>query len=277
MHTLIAALRSGSRILDLGSEGRSFPTDRDDLTIVRLNPQARATGAPGSSVAADAANMPFASGSFDLVVINRRLDAIPRLEAALADAGRVLTPDGALFLAVPDSGAPANRIYRWMGRSREDVNAFRSPEEVTRLVERATGLPHRATRALFSSLSFLNARHRTGRPQIKSALFAFGNERFLAIVTWMLHRIDDRFGTRMSRYGWSFYFSQVAAPNPAAPWVNVCVRCGAGHSESYLKRTRAIQAWPGWLEWYRCPDCGGSNLFVEADEADTAERRLEFR
>ena len=77
---------------------------------------------------------------------------------------------------------------------------------------------------------------------------------------WLLRRIDRAFGTRLSIYGWAFYFGSAAPPEPAEFWQNVCVRCGAAHSEPYLRQHGA-----GWrallgIESYRCPSCGGFNL-----------------
>ena len=151
------------------------------------------------------------------------------MEAALEEVGRVIRPGGVFFVAVPDAATLTDRIYRWMGRGGGHVNAFRSAEQLAALVERLTRLPHRDTLALFSSLSFLNAFHRTGRPQIKSVLFAFGNERFLALLNWILRRLDRRFHTRLSQYGWSFHFGNVDLPAGRKPWINVCVRCGSGY------------------------------------------------
>ena len=250
MDELLRALPAGARVLDLGARTGSFQTARRDLHIVRLDLDIPTRREAGSYVAADAARLPFRAGAFDLVVSNHSLEHFVELDAVLREIGRVARPDAALFVAVPDAGTLADRIYRWMGRGGGHVNAFRSPEEVIALVERLTGLRHRGTRVLISSFCFLNRHNIAGRPQRKLALFGFGGERFVAAMVWLLRAVDRRFGTRLSHYGWSSWFGS-AAPEPSEPpWVNVCVRCGSGHPPKALPR-----AWT-----YRCPRCGGWNL-----------------
>jgi SAM-dependent methyltransferase len=204
--------------------------------------------------------MPFASGSFDLAVSNHSLEHFPALHASLRELGRVLKPDSALYVAVPDSTTLADRIYRWLGRGGGHVNAFRSAPEVADLVTRSTGLPLRGTTVLFSSLSFLNAHNFVAPPPRRIALFAFGNEKFLAVSMWVLRALDRRLGTRLSQYGWSFRFGNTAGASPGEVWVNVCVRCGSGHSEPFLRNHAQLRRVAGLFRTYRCPACGGFNL-----------------
>jgi SAM-dependent methyltransferase len=250
MHELVAALPAGARVLDLGARSGSFETSRRDIQVVRLDLEIQTRRGSGSYVAGDAARMPFAANSFDLVISNHSLEHFVQLEATVREIGRVARPGGALFAAVPDAGTLADRIYRWMGRGGGHVNAFRSPGQVIEMVERLTGMKHRGTRVLISSFSFLNARNIEGRRQKKLALFGFGNERYVAVWVWLLRGIDRWMGTRLSHYGWSFHFGNAAAPAEET-WVNVCVRCGAGHPAKGLAGT--------WV--YRCPLCGGWNLW----------------
>jgi SAM-dependent methyltransferase len=254
MHELLAALPPGARVLDLGARSGSFETSRRDLHIVRLDLEIQTRRGTGSYVAGDAARMPLASNSFDLVVSNHSLEHFVELEATVREIGRVVRQDGALFVAVPDAGTLADRIYRWMGRGGGHVNAFRSPEDVIALVERLTSLKHQGTRVLISSFSFLNARNIRGRRQRKLALFGFGNERYVAMWVWLLRAVDRMLGTRLSHYGWSFWFGN-AGPASDETWINVCVRCGSGHPAKAL---------PGTFS-YRCPACGGWNLLSASD------------
>jgi SAM-dependent methyltransferase len=266
MLNLLENLSPGSRVLDLGAGPGSFRTLRTDLVIVRLDLEIAGTRAPGSYVAADAARMPFASESFDLIVSNHSLEHFPELEATVREIGRVIRPGGALYIAVPDAGTLADRVYRWMAKGGGHVNPFRSPGEVTSLVERLTGLPLRSTQVLFSSLSFLNEHRIVGRPQRKSILFAYGKERFLARLMWLARYVDRRFGTRFSHYGWAFYFGNVDLPKVLEPWMNVCVRCGSAQAVVYLRKVGAIPPILKRLQWYQCPDCGGQNLLSVEEE-----------
>lgn len=261
MTPLIANLPPGACVLDLGARSGSFPNSRGDLTVVRLDLEPK-PGESGAYVAADAAQLPFRAAAFDLIVSNHSLEHLERLEVSVSEMGRVLKPFGAIYIAVPDATTLTDRIYRWMGRGGGHVNAFRSPGEVAALVERLAGARHRATQELASGLSFLNAHNFQAPPPRKIALFAFGNERFLAAFVWLLRCLDRAFGTRLSIYGWAFYFGAAEPPESLDTWHNVCVRCGAAHSAEYL-RAHAT----GWcktlgLESFRCPACGGFNLFT---------------
>ena len=151
-----------------------------------------------------------------------------------------------------------DRIYRWLGRGGGHVNAFRSPEEVIHLVEGVTGLKHRGTTDLYSSLSFLNSHNFVAPPPRRIALFAFGNERFLAVLNGVLRWLDRRLGTRLSRYGWSFRFGNTGPEEGEESWVNVCVRCGSGHSEAYLRKAGCVRG--RMVRTYRCPECGARNF-----------------
>ena len=261
-------------MLDLGAGPGSFRTGRSDLCIVRLDLEIPKAPGSGSYVAADAARMPFASRSFDLVIGNHSLEHFPELEETVREIGRVIRPGGVLYIAVPDAGTLSDRIYRWMGRGGGHVNAFRSPGEVTGLVERLAGLPARSSRVLYSSLAFLNAHNLPGRPQRKSVLFAFGNERYLAVLMWVLRRLDRRFHTRLSHYGWAFYFGNTDLPAKLEPWINVCVRCGSGHAVIFLRKIGAIPPIPGAFQSYRCPSCGAYNLLIDDPEEPWTPRGL---
>jgi DNA-directed RNA polymerase subunit RPC12/RpoP len=125
-------------------------------------------------------------------------------------------------------------------------------------VESFTGLPHRGTQTLYSSLSFLNRHNRTAPPPRRIALFLYGNERYLAFLMWVLRAVDRRLGTRLSVYGWEFYFGAGSVPGRGEAWRNVCVRCGSGFSEAFLQTNGVTRKGLA----YRCPECGGFNLMT---------------
>jgi SAM-dependent methyltransferase len=258
---LLDKLPDGSRALDLGAGSGSFQYSRTGVSVVRLDLAPPTARAPGLWVAADSAHLPFPSHCFDAIISNHSLEHFPELEATLREIGRVIQPGGSLYVAVPDAGTLADNIYRWLGRGGGHVNPFRSAQDVAALIQRLTGLCHRATHVLYTSLSFLNAHNFRARPPRKIALFAFGNERFLAVFNWLLRLADRRFGTRLSHYGWSFYFGAAEA-GPPEDWINVCVRCGSGHSEVFLRKKGAIPPLPRKWNWYSCPVCGGLNLLT---------------
>jgi len=246
---LLHHLAENARVLDLGARTGSFQSPRPDLQVVRLDLEIPHTRGEGAYISGDAARMPFSTASFDAIISNHSLEHFVDLEGAVREIGRVLKPSGALYIAVPDATTLTDRIYRWLGRGGGHVNAFRRPADVIGLVERLAGVPHRATLPLISSFAFLNRHNFAARPPRKIALFAFGNERFLAVLIWLLKSIDRRLGTRLGHYGWAFWFGAAALPKQDV-WWNVCVRCGSGHPPGALPHTAA----------YACPRCGGWNL-----------------
>jgi SAM-dependent methyltransferase len=252
---LIDSLPQGARVLDVGARSGSFSTSRTDIVVVRVDLELPDSRKAGEYVAADAARLPFADRSFDAIISNHSLEHFCELEATVREIGRVVKPDGALFVAVPDASTLSDGIYRWLGRGGGHVNPFRSAAEVIALIERLTPLRHRASVELTASMSFLNAHNFVSRPPRKIALFAFGHEGCLAVLNSVLRRVDRAFGTRLSIYGWAFHFGPAAPAVIEGPWTNVCVRCGAGASEEYLRSKGAVRRFA-----WRCPDCGGFNL-----------------
>ena len=269
---MLDRLDARSRVLDLGSGGGSFPVVRRDLCVVRLDRQMPQSRGAGCYVIADAARLPFPSRTFDVIISNHSLEHFVELEETVREVGRVVKPDGVLYVAVPDATTLTDRIYRWMGRGGGHVNPFRSPDEVAGLIQRLTGLEHRSTCVLYSSLSFLNAHNFVAPPPRKIALFAFGNEWFLAVFTGILRLLDRVLGTRLSRYGWSFHFGHIDAPASQEAWINVCVRCGSGHPEAFLRKRGAVRKALGVLATYRCPTCGGFNLLTRERQSGSVLR-----
>lgn len=276
MTRLIAKLPAGARILDVGAGAGSFAGGRDDVAVVRVDLEPPGDGgAPrqsGAWVAADAALLPFGGAKFDLIVSNHSLEHFPALEVAVHEMGRVLKTGGALYIAVPDATTLTDRIYRWLGRGGGHVNPFRSAGQVVELVERLAHVKHAGTQELGSGLSFLNAHNFLAPPPRKIALFAFGSERFLAVLLWLLRATDRAFGTRLAVYGWAFYFGSAEPPEDCDMQPNVCVRCGAAHSVEYLRANATAWRKRFGIESYRCPSCGGLNL-LSGDRSDLAPSR----
>ncbi len=260
MRKLLESLAPGARVLDLGARTGSFVTNRSDLSVVRLDLEIPASRAAGPYVRANAAHMPFCTHAFDAIISNHSLEHFVEFEATLREIGRVMKSGGTLYVTVPDASTLTDRIYRWLGKGGGHVNAFRAPQDAIAPIERLTGLQHRGTRTLYSSLSFLNRHNRTARAPRRIALFLYGSERYLALLMWLLRGIDRRLGTRLSVYGWEFYFG--AGPDREyeheVAWMNVCVRCGSGFSAAYLQSKSVIR---GWI--YHCPECGGFNLLTD--------------
>ena len=236
MEEILNGLEARGRVLDLGSGTGSFDPQAYAFRTIRLDAAAH----PGLSplVRGDAEAMPFARGAFHAVIANHCFEHFRDVDAALTEVGRVLRPDGALYVSVPDAGTFCDRLYRWLNPG-DHIQRFTSAGQLAARVEKATGLRHRATRELFTSFSFLNARNRRGRAPGKLLLLANGNEAALALLA----RLVDR------RYGWAMWFGNTGDVDES-PRLNVCVRCGCGFAEPDL---------PHEGRSYACARCGARN------------------
>jgi SAM-dependent methyltransferase/DNA-directed RNA polymerase subunit RPC12/RpoP len=245
---MLARVPASGRVLDLGSREGSYDARAYPFRTVRVDLDRSA----GISVQADAARLPFASECFDALVSNHSLEHFTDLDGAIAEISRVVKRPGAAFIAVPDAATFTDRLYRWLARGGGHVNRFTSADKLTARIEQASGLECRGVRVLHTSLSFLNPHNRRARAPRKLLLLAGGWEPLLVALSFALRAADRAFRTRLSVYGWAFYFG--CAPADASAWTNVCVRCGAGHAARDLR--------PGVLRFYRCPGCGARNLFT---------------
>ncbi len=258
MHEWLGALREGQVVIDLGCHLGSFDVAVTKAMVVQIDlsvPPANRS----NFVTADAARMPIADGSVDLVVANHSLEHFHELEFALREIGRVVKGGGALFVSVPDASTVTDKLYRWLGRGGGHVNQFYDPQGFAQLVESATGLKHFATRTLHSGLSFLNRKNSAHMPWRLIALGG-GAEWMLQAVTFLFRKLDQALGTRFSVYGWAFYFGQ-PVPLQGPPWTNVCVRCGSASSAEWLEACCRVRRKLG-LKYYDCPHCQTFNFFT---------------
>jgi len=164
---------------------------------------------------------------------------------------------GALYAAVPDARTVTDKLYRWLARGGGHVNQFCSAQALDLEIERATGFPP------CTSLSFLNRRKRSNRPPRRLLLLGGGAQLSLVLLTVCFCLLDRFLGTRLSIYGWAFYFGAVDPRDvDRETWSNVCVRCGSGVSSSWLQNMgRVTRSWFALLT-YTCPQCETRNLFT---------------
>ena len=189
MHEILRNLPPHSRVLDLGSKNGSFDAERYALSIFRLDLEAPDKRSQ-NFVAADAAHLLFAAETFACVVANHNLEHIVNLPEALTEIRRVLQPDGSVYVAVPDASTFSDRVYRWLAHGGGHVNAFVSSEATGAMIAAATGLPPRAIRPLLSSFSFANRHNERWSRRI--ALLGWGNERFLAFLSYGTRVLTER-------------------------------------------------------------------------------------
>lgn len=251
-------------MLDLGCAHGSFPSDATPAKFVRIDREpADNRDTAAWFVQSDAARLPFADRTFTAVISNHSLEHFDDLNAALCEIGRVISPEGSLFVAVPDASTLTDRLYRWLARGGGHVNAFTSGTEIAATIERVTGLPHVATKLLCSSLSFLNRRNSPRPLPRRLWLLGGGYEWPLIVYSWISRTLDRHLNMRTSIYGWAFYFGRTAEPIDRQSWPNVCIRCGSGHSALTLLDQGFVRRTFMGLRTYRCPTCGAGNHFTE--------------
>jgi len=218
--------------------------------------------ATGFFVQADAVHLPFASRAFDAVILNHSVEHFVQLKPALQEIGRVIKREGAAFVAVPDGRTLTDRVYRKVFRScGGHVNLFGSAGDLEKMLSWYLGLPHAATRTLFSSLSFLNRKNTRDDVARRQMRFRGLWEPALALTTFATRLVDGWCGTRSSVYGWGFYFGNVGEPVDLQPLPNVCIRRGQAHPAAAFQKAGLVRR-KLFLPRYLCPGCGASNIFV---------------
>ncbi len=261
MHEILRHVGAGSSVLDLGSGTGSFDPCGHPFRTIRLDLEPPPPIGRAFSIRGDAGRLPFAAGSFDAVVSNHSLEHVRELDACLREIGRILTPGGAVFIAVPGSETITDRLYRWLADGGGHVNAFPDAKSLVRRLELATGLPVLAVRPLLTSLSFLNRKNGRSRIPRKAALIGYGYATSLHLINLVLRTVDRVARTKTALYGWAIYLGNVSEEVAIAPWANVCIRCGGGHpAEALLQEGRIRRRW-GVLRCYTCPSCGTWNIF----------------
>lgn len=258
MHEILQGLDPGSTVLDLGCGGGSFTGCPG--RILRIDRELPEERFQGSFAQADAARLPLADASLDALVSNHSLEHFDHLDQALDEMGRTLKPDAALFVAVPDASTFTDRLYRWLARGGGHLNAFTDSSDLARLIEKLTGLPHRATRPLFSSLSFLNRANHPSKPPRKLMLLGGGSQWSLRLYTLLSRSLDRLLGTGLSFYGWALYFGHIPHPIDTRGWINVCIRCGSAAPSGQLKSSGLVYRRRG-LNVFQCPVCSTWNHF----------------
>lgn len=258
MNEYLAQLIRGKVVLDLGCRTGSFDAGLTDATVFRLDlaiPQRHVA----NFIAANAANLPFADNSVDLVVANHSLEHVIELDAVLLEIGRVIKPEVSLFVSVPDASTITDKLYRWLGRGGGHVNAIIDSIDFGALLASKTGLKLRSTKLLHSGFSFMN-RKNCVRPPRRLVLLGGGFEWTLQILSYLSRVLDRVIGTRLSVYGWAFYFGNTPTETQI-PWTNVCVRCGSAESSQALESHGKLSTC-FLLRCYHCGRCETLNFFT---------------
>jgi ubiquinone/menaquinone biosynthesis C-methylase UbiE len=101
MHEILRGLPPGSFALDLGCRDGSYLSSASCATTIRFDRESPVEHHDETFVCGDAAHLPFADGTFAAVIANHSLEHFVDFEKSLREIGRVLRPEGALFVSVP--------------------------------------------------------------------------------------------------------------------------------------------------------------------------------
>ena len=115
----------GRRVLDVGCglgqyvrRIRELPAESYGIDIEPARVREGAAETPGLLLASAEA-LPFADGSFDVILLNEVLEHVGDERASLREAARVLPPGGHLVIYAPNRGFPfETHGVRWRGRYR---------------------------------------------------------------------------------------------------------------------------------------------------------------
>jgi SAM-dependent methyltransferase/DNA-directed RNA polymerase subunit RPC12/RpoP len=253
------------RVLDLGCGAGSLRTHSAGLNVigVDIDPKELARNRDLPATCAESHRLPFAHGTFDLVVCHHAMEHFRNAPAAIHEIRRVLTADGRVYVSVPDGSSFSDRLYRLLLCGGGHFQRF-TFESVVGAVESGTGLHLAASRELFSSFIFVHKLNFVPAPRGRLPGPMPRRMRWLGRLPhwffdssrWLLNvatRIVDRcFSTALSRYGWALAFSPGTQSPQAEPacW-NVCMTCGAGMDEAPATSIAGLL--------YRCPDCSSLN------------------
>jgi SAM-dependent methyltransferase len=271
LESWLTELTPAQRILDLGCGAGSLRAQLAGLNVtgVDVDPKELARNTDLSGVCAESHRLPFASGSFDLVISHHSLEHFPDAVGAIREIRRVLKPQGRLFVSVPDGWSFSDRLYQLLLCGGGHVQRF-SFEGVVGAIESGTGLHLAGWRELYTSFLFVDKLNFVPAPRGRLP------GPFPRRVRWLGHfpawcfsaarillnlgsRLSDYcLPTRLSRYGWALAFGPEATPPVREPgcW-NVCMACGSAVAQARAERAGVLR--------YRCPYCSSLNFYFSAD------------
>lgn len=275
MLDLLQRLSPESRVLDLGCGPGSFSYDDSPARILGLDEwifdyneaRRRMAGGRIDYLLGSGLNLPLDAASVDLVVANHVFEHVEDPRKTAGEVSRVLNESGVLFLSVPDGFAFSDNLYRWCTGGGGHLQRY-THSSLQQAVEADTDLRLLCSFPLYSSFVYLNA-----TPKAASTL----SDRYQklaslppAVLTtlalganFVLRTADALLGTRLSIYGWGFYFGKPEASLDSVPnevHINVCAFCGMGHSGGWLAFMKKVR-YRFVLPSYACENCGRGNPY----------------
>lgn len=126
----------GGNLINLFGSGAAMPRV---VVGLDLSPRklvfARGQSVPGAFVCGDATNLPFRTGTFDVVLCRDLLHHLQDPEPALKELGRVAGPRGVVWVVEPNGRNPLIRLFA-LARRHERGQLRNSVASLTKLVGR---------------------------------------------------------------------------------------------------------------------------------------------
>ncbi len=288
MQDLLQRLNANCRILDLGCGPGSFSYDASRASILALDEwifdsakaRRRMAGGRIHYLLGSGLSLPLDSGSVDLVVANHVFEHVEDPRKTAAEVSRVLNASGILFASVPDGFAFSDDLYRWLTAGGGHLQRY-THHGLQQAIETGTDLQLLCSFPLYSSFIYLNAsREAAGKLSDryqKLARLPPAMQASLAVGANVVFRTADALlGTRLSIYGWGFYFGKQQASLHSLPsevHINVCAFCGMGHSGGWLDLMQKVRL-RYVLPNYACENCGRANPYFGRVHLNRILRRL---
>ena len=140
--------KKGGRLLEVGSglghlvgqledSFETYGMDLNHWAVKQSKPVINKT----SLETASAQDLPYADGSFDVVIIKHIVEHLPDPAKALREIGRVTAPGGILILATPNLGSLLKpwKGERWIGYQDPTHISLKQPEEWLALIKKEGG------------------------------------------------------------------------------------------------------------------------------------------
>jgi SAM-dependent methyltransferase len=269
----LGELQPSHLVLDLGCGAGSLRAQMAGLHVVGVDvdPKELSRNRELPSVCAESHTLPFANGSFDLIVCHHSLEHFRDAARVIREIRRVLKPQGRLFVSVPDGRSFSDRLYRLVLCGGGHFQRF-SFESVVSAIESGAELRLAGWRELFTSFIFLDKRNFVLAPRGRLSGPLPRRVRWLGhLPSWFFDltrlflnlgsRLADRcFATGLSRYGWALAFAPEAQdPTPEAGCWNVCMSCGSALDGAPAERLAGL--------FYRCPYCARLNVYFGGERA----------
>jgi SAM-dependent methyltransferase len=269
LYTLLARVESDSVVLDLGCGRGSFQYEQCRGRIIGMDltlPEKKVQQTRMAYVRADSSAIPLHDASVDVVLSHHTLEHFTDYKATLMEIRRILSPQGWVWIAVPNGHGFDDALYRFLFAGGGHVNRF-AYQQLVDEVESITQTRLVRSCSLFTGFIYLK-RPNDAESQYpgKAGFLTEIPAGFLTFAVGALNMctrlVDKMFATRFSQYGWGFVFARQPMFVDAMPsYFNVCSQCGSGNSAEFLKRS-SVRSILG-LGLYDCPNCGALNVFVQ--------------